>query len=287
MDLGGDSRGARKEKNIFDIQTPVAIAIGVRSGREQTDYCKVRYLRVDGSRSEKLTSLRQLSLASVSRRLAGKGLDRMSPRSDSEYYEWPDIHSIFPWHRTGCMLGRTWPVAPEESLLNRRWRSLLGAVPRSRRELFVESSSGMNIESKPMPLSELGNRLVAIERLDLGDLPESYRRYGFRSFDRQYIIADSRLMDRGASVCWRGQGPHQVWLTTVIRTKLGAGPVLTATPYVPDLHHYNGRGDQGKVALFRDSSGNHPNVTVGLLATLGRSWTPRSLPRSYSPTSTP
>ena len=30
VDLGGDSRGARKEENIFDIQTPVAIAIGVR-----------------------------------------------------------------------------------------------------------------------------------------------------------------------------------------------------------------------------------------------------------------
>ena len=145
---------------------------------------------------------------------------------------------------------------------------LLSAVPRGRKELFIESPSGKNIESKPMSLSEPGNRLVAIERLDLGDPPESYRRYGFRSFDRQYIIADSRLMDRAASVFWRGQGSHQVWLTTVIRTKLGTGPALTATPYVPDLHHYNGRGDMGKVALFRDVSADQPNVTVGLLATL-------------------
>ena len=33
VDLGGDGRGARKEENIFDIKTPVAIAVGVRTGR--------------------------------------------------------------------------------------------------------------------------------------------------------------------------------------------------------------------------------------------------------------
>ena len=75
-------------------------------------------------------------------------------------------------------------------------------------------------------------------------------------------------MDRDARAFWRVQSPSQIWLTTVIRTKIGAGPVLTATPYVPDLHHYNGRGDKGKVALFRDASGDHPNITSGLLAAL-------------------
>ena len=268
VDLGGDSRGAHKEENIFDIQTPVAIAIGISRHGRRTDECKVSYLRVWGSRSEKLARLRQLSLGDVSECVGGKSLDCLSPRSASEYYDWPSLHDIFPWHRTGCMLGRTWPVAPEESLLTRRWRNLLSAVPRRRGEIFVESSSGMKVKSKPISLRGPGKRLTAIERLDLGDEPEGYERYGFRSLDRQRIIADSRLMDRDARLFWRIAGPRQVWLTTNIRTKLGRGPVLTATPYVPDLHHYNGRGDKGKVALFRNAGGDAPNVTDGLVSNL-------------------
>ena len=269
VDLGGGSRGAHKEENIFDIQTPVAIAVGICRSKKRADECTIHYLRIRGSRSEKLARLRQLSLDDITDLVIGKGLDGMIPRSASEYYEWPSLHDLFPWHRTGCMLGRTWPVAPEESLLTRRWRDLLSAVPRRRGELLIESSSGMKVTSKPKSLLVPGKRLAPIERLDLGDRPESYERYGFRSLDRQLIIADSRLMDRDASVFWSISGPSQVWLTTLIRSKMSTGPVLTASPYVPDLHHFRGSyGDKGKVALFRDAAGDHPNVSDGLLAAM-------------------
>ena len=268
VDLGGDSRGAHKEENIFDIQTPVAIAIGISRCNERTNECKVRYLRIWGSRSEKLERLQQLSLSDITEGVTGKSLDPMTTRSASEYYEWPNLYDIFPWHRTGCMLGRTWPVAPEESVLTRRWRDLLLAVPRLRGEIFMESSSGMTVKSKPISLHVPAKRLTAIDRLDLEDQPESYERYAFRSLDRQRIVADSRLMDRDARLFWRVAGSRQVWLTTNIRTTLGKGPALTATPYVPDLHHYNGRGDKGKLALFRDAEGDTPNITDGLVAKL-------------------
>lgn len=268
VDLGGDSRGARKEENIFDIQTPVAIAIGIRRSNERTDECEVRYLRVWGSRSEKLAKLSRLSITDICDSVTGRSLDPMSPRSASMYYEWPSLHDLFPWHRTGPMLGRTWPVAPEDSLLARRWRDLISVVPRRRGDLFLESSSGKGIGNTPKALSPPHDKLTAIERLDLGDQSESYRTYGFRSFDRQRIIADGRLMDRDARLFWKISSPHQIWLTTNIRTKLGRGPALTATPYVPDLHHYNGRGDRGKAALFRSAGSDAPNVTDGLLANL-------------------
>lgn len=268
VDLGGDSRGARKEENIFDIQTPVAIAIGISRHNERTDECKVRYLRAWGTRSEKLSILQQLSLDDVSEPVGGEGLDPITPRSASLYYGWPTLHDLFPWHRTGPMLGRTWPVGPEVGLLTRRWRRLISAVPRNRSELFAESRSGKSTGIKAKSLKTPGKSLTAIARLDRDDQPEGIERYAFRTFDRQHIIADARLMDRDASSFWRVQSSHQIWLTTVIRTKLGAGPVLTATPYVPDLHHYNGRGDKGKVALFRDAACTSPNVTNSLLLVL-------------------
>ena len=40
VDLGGEGRGALKEENIFDIQTPVAIAVGIRTSRERTAECE-------------------------------------------------------------------------------------------------------------------------------------------------------------------------------------------------------------------------------------------------------
>ena len=269
VDLGGDSRGARKEENIFDIQTPVAIAIGISRRNERAGECKVRYLRAWGNRSEKLTKLQKLGLDDVSECAGGEGLDPMTPRSASLYYDWPTLHDLFPWHRTGPMLGRTWPVGPEAGLLTRRWRTLLSAVPRNRSGLFAESRSGKSIGIKAKSLQTPGMSLAAIARLDRDDQPEGLERYAFRTFDRQHILADARLMDRDASVFWRIRGPRQLWLTTLIRSKLGAGPVLTATPYVPDLHHFRGSyGDKGKVVLFRGGDGNHPNITDGLLATV-------------------
>ena len=269
VDLGGGSRGARKEENIFDIQTPVAIAIGIKCRRERIGECRVRYLRISGTRLQKLASLQKLSLNDVSECARGEGLDSMIPRSTSLYYDWPTLHDLFPWHRTGPMLGRSWPVGPEVGLLTRRWRRLLLAVPRDRSRLFVESQSGKSIGINAKALHTPGMSLAAIARLDRDDQPEGLERYAFRTFDRQHIIADARLMDRNAAVFWRICGPRQLWLTTLIRSKLGAGPVLTATPYVPDLHHFRGSyGDKGKVVLFRGDDGSSPNISDGLLATV-------------------
>ena len=71
VDLGGEGRGARTDDNIFDIQTPVAITIGVRTGQSVAE-CEVRYLRLAGSRSEKLAQLGQLSLGDISAEIPGE-----------------------------------------------------------------------------------------------------------------------------------------------------------------------------------------------------------------------
>jgi len=59
IDLGGDSFGTRKTPNVFNILTPVAIAIGVRAPRANpNEPAKVRYAKIDGAtRDDKLTKL--------------------------------------------------------------------------------------------------------------------------------------------------------------------------------------------------------------------------------------
>ena len=268
VDLGGEGRGALKEENIFDIQTPVAIAVGVRTSRERTTECEVRYVRITGTRAEKLARLGQIGIADILDMVPGEGLDRMTPQSDSAYNAWPEIIDLFPWIRSGCKLGRTWPISETPAPLRSRWRQLIKTVPRARADLFIDTPSGQKTTSKPMPLLSNGPKLRSIEEIDLDDEPEGYEPYGYRSLDRQWIIADQRLIDRAGPDMWPIRGEHQVFLTTLTSTKLGQGPALTATPYVPDLHHFSGRGAKNVMPLHRDSGGTEPNVADGLLEAL-------------------
>ena len=268
VDLGGEGRGARKEENIFDIQTPVAIGVGVRTAAKKSADCTVRYLRITGTRSEKLARLQQIALDDVTERVPGKSLDRMTPRSDSHYHDWPEITDLFPWIHSGCQMKRTWPIAESEALLKQRWRTLLKEVPRNR-DLALKTTRDRSTTSSPLPLLTVDSRLKQLKELDPGDAPEAVERYGYRSFDRQWVIADHRVGDYPRPELWRVLGPHQVFLTTLTSTKLGRGPALTATPYVPDLDHFRGSyGAKNVVPLHRDPKGREPNVTDGLLEAL-------------------
>ena len=268
VDLGGDSRGAYKEENIFDIQTSVAIGIGVRTGRTQTGDCQVRYLRITGSRPQKLARLKEISVSDVSSEVTGVGLNRITPRSDSQYHAWPQVTDLFPWVHSGCQMKRTWPIAESDALLNHRWRTLLQHDPRDRVSMLKETRDRC-AASNPLPLLTLGPRLRPIEKLDLHAAPESIQRYGYRSLDRQWVIADHRVGDFPRPELWRVRGPQQVFLTTLTSTKLGQGPALTVSPYVPDLHHFRGSyGSKNIMPLYRDSDGRTPNITDGLLDAL-------------------
>ena len=274
VDLGGQGRGAYKDDNIFAIRTPVAIAIGIRTGREPACECTVRYIKITGTRAEKLASLSHMALSDVSNGVSGRSLDRFTPRSDhqqfrtSGYFDWPKVTDLFPWAHSGCQVKRLWPIAETETLLMRRWRELLSAVPRERTALFRKTRD-RKIDSRLVGLSGTGTRLSAITALDIDDSPEGVERYGYRSHDRQWIIADIRAIDYPRRELWNIRGSGQVYLSAPTATKLSRGPVLTATPYVPDLHFSRG-GNSDVMPLHRTASGKLHNVADGLLAALGQ-----------------
>ena len=268
VDLGGEGRGALKEENIFDIQTPVAIALGVRTGAERTHNCVVRYRRIEGDRVEKFSGLRRAQLRGRSERVLGEGLECFVPIGSHDYHDWPEVTDLFPWSHSGCQLKRTWPIAESKNLLKRRWRTLLSAVPRKRDEL-MRATDARNTAATPWPIAGGDRRLRSLNAIGREGSPESIEHYGYRSLDRQWIIADNRLADRPRPDLWRIRGRHQVFLTTLTSTKLGWGPVLTVSPYVPDLDHFSGRGAKNAVPLYRDPKGATANVTDGVLEALG------------------
>ena len=270
IDLGGEGRGAHIEPNIFDILTPVAVAVGIRTGQSKPSACAAKYLRITGTREDKFTALNKISVSDISENIAGTGLERIKPRIDHIMTDWPYISDIFPWVWSGCQVKRTWPIGETSNLLQHRWSTLLDEVPRHR-NILLRKTDARHVRATPDPLLENGPKLKALHELGDEAEPESVERYGYRSFDRQWIIADHRLADSPKPILWRIRGPNQVFLTTLTSTSFGHGPIFTATPYVPDLHHFRGSNcSKNTIPLYCDAKGKSPNITHGLLEALNQ-----------------
>lgn len=267
VDLGGEGRGALIEENVFEIRTPVAIALGVKTGINSTSGT-ARYIRLSGDRASKYEQLEHMSLSHESIPIPGDGLDLLIPRSRAAYWAWPSLTHLLPWSYSGAQFKRTWPIGSTRAVLNQRWKNLVSQVPRDRAALLKETGF-RTTRTTPLPLLGTTRRLAPISNLDRNDNPEGLKPYGFRSFDRQWVIADNRVADRPRPHLWAVRSKKQLYLTTLTATRLGHGPVVTVTPYVPDMSHFRGSfGAKDVLPVFRDRATRKMNLTQSLLEVL-------------------
>jgi hypothetical protein len=281
LDLGGEGRGTRKTDNVFAIQTPVAIAVALRSKEANKDKpARVHYARIDGTREAKLAALDAIDgFAKVRWQDCLDGWQAtFHPAGKGNYFAWPLLTDLMPWQHSGVQLKRTWPIGPDRETLERRWRSLLNANDRSEafrgtgdREVDGTYHIALTEESDSTPIARLAKN---------APMPQ-LRRYAYRSFDRQYVIADGRLMSRARPDLWRAHGEQQLYLTSLLTEPLGEGPALTASSDIPDLHHFSGRGAKDVIPLYRDSSGAVANILPGLLELLGKTYEYKVTPEDF------
>jgi Type ISP C-terminal specificity domain/N-6 DNA Methylase len=273
IDLGGEGRGTRQEENVFEIQTPVAIAIAVRREHPQRETpANVHYSRISGSREEKLAALAEISsLADLVWQECPAGWqDPFRPKGVGDYFQWPALSDLFPWRHSGVQVKRLWPIGVDAETLDRRWRDLFesnnpAVVFRETRDRHFNRLYG--------PQGQLGSGprlsdLYAEAREGKG-LPEPKPAvaYSYRSFDRQYLIADNRLIDFGRPPLWNTASEDQIYLTTLMSHPLGAGPALTIAAHPPDLHHFRGSyGGADVFPLWRDQEATIPNLHPDLIA---------------------
>ena len=270
IDLEGDNLGARKTDNVFSIQTPVAIAIGVRSSEpSKTSPARVWIARATGSEREKLAFLDQIdSFADIEWHECSSGwTDPFYPLRMGEYFDWPRITDIFPWQYSGVQLKRKWPIGETQAQLVERWRSLLARSGDDQRNAFRETV-GRRIDQRYENLYDGDSRDPAIAELDSDAPPPTIVRYAYRSLGRAWILADARIADRMRPTLWRSYGPQQVFITSMLTDVMGHGPAAIACAAIPDLHHFSGRGAKDVIPLWRDAEATEPNVTDGLLAAL-------------------
>ena len=270
IDLGGEGRGTRRSENVFAIQTPVAIAVAVRYRTPEPDSpAVVHYARITGDRDQKLRRLDQIRrLADLTWEECPTGWqDPFGPVGMGDFFRWPALIDLFPWQHSGCQMKRTWPIAPDPATLRRRWDALLAAQDRP---TALKETRDRKVGRTYPPLVG-ANRARSIASLTEDTPPPPIARYSFRSFDRHYILADSRLGDFMRPVLWNTYGEWQVYLTTLLNHPLGHGPAVTACALIPDLHHFRGSyGAKEIIPLWRDADAADPNLHPDLLENLSR-----------------
>lgn len=251
---------------VFAIETPVSIALFLRE--ENTDEetpADIRYVALHGTFAEKMQALAALDLDSAEFEPVRSGWgDKFAPEAGGDWDSYPEIPDFYASFFPGVKPNKTWVYAPSESVLQERWAELIeGTDLKVRAERFKETSStGIALGKKPLPgkdtfkgsLESLNDQIA---REIIPDTPNIVP-VGYRSFDRQYILADSRLLHRASPDLWEHRVPEQIFIVEQHARHPQAGPGLYFDALIPDMNAFNNRGGRAHPAL---TIGGAPNLT--------------------------
>ncbi len=258
------------------VQQPVCIVMASRPAEADTATpARVRFHSLpEGDRELKFAALAGVGLG-------GEGwVDAPAdwrapflPEGAADWASYPALEDLFVYNGSGVMTGRTWVIAPDAASLKARWKRLIEETdPAARESLFHPHMSGDRTSTKIVKELLAGHphpRVAAGEDRSAGAEPIHY---GFRSFDRQWIIPDNRLINRANPTLWNGHSARQVYLTGLLAHSPTSGPALTVTGLLPDLHHYKGSFGGRTFPLWANAAASQPNISPGLLTELSHSY---------------
>lgn len=274
------------------VQQPVCIVIASRSpDTDETVPATVRYRALGkGRRKAKFEELAKLTLD-------GKGWADCSanwrapflPARGGSWGDFWPLDEVIGDRGSGVMPGRTWVIAPDAETLERRWAKLVGEKDTKKRAvIFHPHQNGDRTIDKAERMGLPGHH-GAISSIEYGIEHRSsddaefaqkakealkFRaavRYGFRSFDRQWIVPDKRLINRPNPSLWEAFSKSQTILTALTRLSPQNGPAISFLGHIPDLDHFHGRG--GRVfALYKDAAATEPNVSPDAVKALSTAY---------------
>jgi hypothetical protein len=286
IDCSPEGHQPEVNTRIFQgVQQPVCIVLASRSAKsDRSQPANVRFQALPkGHRTAKFEALAKV-------RIVGKAwMDcptdwraDFKPASVGAWATYPLLEELFIYNGSGVMPGRTWIISPDAQSLVDRWQKLIKAPVEEKEMLFHPHLRGGEIGDKHsrkagvQPLTGFEARTKAVAD-DKGPAAPPTP-YGFRSFDRQWIIPDSRVINQPNPELWRIHSEKQIFLTALSRTSPTNGPALTFTGLVPDLDHYKGSFGGRVFPLWRDAEATIPNIPPELLSLLadryGRAVTP-------------
>lgn len=258
------------------VQQPICIVLAARKLEKSSDEpARVRFLALPQvRREEKFTALDNLSLDDSNWIDCPSGWrDAFLPAATGQWAFFPSLKDLFLFAGPGTMPGRTWVVAPDTVSLDLRWLRLTSENDAERKEQLFHAQYRKGVVAsrhiRKIVTQDLGSyktRPVSILE-DKGKCPEAVR-YGFRSFDRQWVVSDARLLNDPRPVLWGSFSPRQVYLTALEAHSPTSGPSVTLTGLVPDQHHYKGSFGGRAYPLWSNAAATEPNISPVLLSIL-------------------
>ena len=250
------------------VRQPLAIGLFVRRPETDPDVpATIRYRAVVGRQAEKFAALEKIGLDDDGWRLARSAWQApLTPAAQGAWDEFPGLADLLPWVAPGVKANRTWVYAPAKEILDARWRRLVAEPDREeKRRLFKETrDSRLDDRKEPLPSSDTApaNGPMEVEQ----EVTSTIVRVGYRAFDRQWVVADSRVLDQPRPALWAARVTGQVFAYELHSSPIASGPGVVFSALIPDMHHF--KGSEGGRALPLLHPGGRPNVAPGLLDAL-------------------
>ncbi len=257
------------------VQQPVCIVLAARSKKKTPGKpAAVKYAVLPaGKREEKFAALAKLKLGSkVWQDCPTDWRAPFLPAASGDWASYPALDELFAYNGSAVQPMRVWVIAPDADSLKRRWQALISAKQTEKAVLFHPTLRGGKPSDRHIDsvvrygLAGHEPRTVPLAKETEPCLPPV--RYGHRSFDRQWIIPDPRVITQPNNALWESLSGKQVFLTALMVHSPTSGPAVTFTDLLPDKHHYKGSFSGRVFPLWRDAPATTPNLPPKLLALL-------------------
>ena len=254
------------------VQQPVCILMVARTGKKDpSNPARVKFRSLPaGIREGKFAALATL-------KLDGKGWVNGAshwrgpflPAPTGGWATYIKLESLFNYDGSGLKAGRTWPIAPDKETLERRWATLIAEKDPSEKERLFHPQLRHGVLAARHVNKVVREHLGTIQTpatsitKSTGKMNKAVR-YGFRSFDRQWLIADARLINDPRPELWYKHSSDQVYMTALSRSSPTGGPAVTFTAEIPDNDHYKGSFAGRVFPLWADAAATETNIHLAI-----------------------
>jgi hypothetical protein len=260
------------------VRQPLAIGMFVRGSDTSADVpAVIRHRTLTGRQQDKFDALAAITLDGDGWAEVRTGwADPFTPAAAGDWDSYPAVSDLMPWYSPGVFPTRTWVYSPSPETLRTRWRVLMSERdPMVQSGMFKEGRDAtMDKGKQPLPGIDTHNASAGPLRRDTVTQPIPVL-VGYRSFDRQWVLPDARLMDMPRRDLWAARIPSQVFTIEQHSQAIEDGPGLVFSALIPDFHYFNNRGGRALPALHPDGSPNlAPGLVEALTSQLGREVAP-------------
>lgn len=262
IDVSPEGQRPDVPTRIFpEVQQPLAIALFTRKPDCDPDIpARIHYTAVHGRRADKYQALANITLTGAEwRDVRISWQAPFTPAADTDWDDYPALNDLLPWSAPGVKPNRNWIYAPATTVLRERLKVLIAEQDQERKaELFKETdATHLDTRTNTLGPDTEQNTQTAFRQEKATHIAKAALvRVGYRFLDRQWIIADRRLMHRPSPDLWAARRLGQIFVIEQNSQPISDGPGLVFSTLIPDMHHFNNRGGRALPVMH---PGGRPN----------------------------